>query len=173
MNTGEDNSEMDLSVEYNISNILFENEWTEGITSVYLKSPLLKNPKKLTEYSTLYLLRGTEGKLRTNSENVNCMPSIDITSEEIVVRYGDVSVYQTSNSSNDKPHIIGVYLNEGKSYLYVDGDKVVDGARIDYIQDLQQLIFSSNETNGLEYFAAYLNVEFSDAELSQMTSISN
>ena len=173
MNTGEDNTEMDLSVEYNISNILFENEWTEGITSVYLKSPLLKNPKKLTEYSTLYLLRGTEGKLRTNSENVNCMPSIDITSEEIVVRYGDVSFYQTSNSSNDKPHIIGVYLNEGKSYLYVDGDKVVDGARIDYIQDLQQLIFSSNETNGLEYFAAYLNVEFSDAELSQMTSISN
>ena len=121
----------------------------------------------------MYLLRGTEGKLRTNSENVNCMPSIDITSEEIVVRYGDVSFYQTSNSSNDKPHIIGVYLNEGKSYLYVDGDKAVDGARIDYIQDLQQLIFSSNETNGLEYFAAYLNVEFSDAELSQMTSISN
>ena len=170
INLGEDEDAMNLSVQYSITDILFEDKWTQGITSAYLESPILSQPKKITEYPTLFILKGTEGKLRTNSQNVNSMPSVDITDKELVVRYGDVSLYQSNNESNIESHIIGIYLNDGKSYLYVDGVKVVDGARTDYIQDLQQLILSSNKTNGLEYFAAYLNVDFSDDELKQMTS---
>lgn len=146
---------MDLLAEYSISDMFCENEWTQGITLVCLKSSALDNPKELTVYPTLFLLKGSERKLRSNNENVNSMSWIDITDKGIVVRYGEVSFYRKSNNASDEGHIIGVNLEDEKSYLFVDVNKVINRGRIDYIQDLQQLIFMSDKPCGLEYFATY------------------
>lgn len=170
-NTGLDGKSLELSAEYSISDMLVDNEWTKGLTGVTFETPKLKEAKQLTTYPTLYLLKGKQGKLRTNSGNVNSMPSIDITEQDIKVRYGDAEFYQTNNDGKTE-HIIGVYLCNGKSYLYVDGKKVVDAAGVNYIQDLEQLIISTDKKDGLEKFSAYSDVEFSEKQLCEMTTVS-
>lgn len=169
-NTGTEGETLDLSAEINITDMLVESKWSKGIIGITLETPVLETPKQLKTYPTLYLLKGKRGILRTNSGNVNSMPSIDITDNEIKVRYGDVEFYQAS-TGGERMHCIGVYIYKGKSYLYIDGKKVVDGAGTTYIQNLQQLILSTDTKGGLESFAAYLDVEFSEEQLIEMTMI--
>ena len=167
-NTGTEGEAFDLSAEINVTDMLVDNKWSKGIIGITLETPALEAPKQLKTYPTLYLLKGKRGTLRTNSGNVNSMPSIDITDNEIKVRYGDVEFYQASNDG-ESMHCIGIYIYKGKSYLYIDGEKVVDGAGTTYIQNLQQLILSTDTKGGLESFAAYLDVEFSEEQLIEMT----
>ena len=135
-----------------------------------METSVMDNAKKLTKYPSLYLVKGSQGSIRTNSTNANEMPSVDITEEKLMVRYGSVEPYQME-LNGESTHIIAIYLEDGHSSLFIDGQKVVENGEITYIKDLQQLILTTNRPGGIEYFAAYEDCQFSDEELIKMTQL--
>lgn len=170
INTGEDGEEWNLSAEYSTTDMIVEDKWKKGLDAVTFKTPVMDEAKELTKYPSLYLIKGSQGSVRTNSSNVNEMPSVDISGEKIMVRYGGVDPYQME-LKGESTHIIAIYLEDGQSSLFIDGQKVVEDGKITYIKDLRQLILKTDKPRGIEYFAAYEDCEFSDEELIKMTQL--
>lgn len=170
INLGEDGEELNLWAEYSTTQMIVENEWKEALNGVTLKTSIMDEPKELTRYPSMYLLKASSCTVRTNSSNGNVMPSIDISNNGIIVRYGDVNVYQTDANGEDI-HVIAVYIQDGQSSVFVDGQKVINDGATTYINDLSQLILSTSKKKGIEYFAAYEDCEFSDEELIKMTQV--
>lgn len=168
VNLGEDGEELNLWVEYSTTQKIIENEWKETLNGVTFKTPIMDEPKELTRYPSMYLLKASSCNVRTNSLNGNVMPSIDISNNGIIVRYGDVNIYQVQTTGEDI-HTIAIYIQDDRSYVFVDGQKIVNNGATTYINDLSQLILTTSEKRGIEYFAAYEDCEFSDAELIKMT----
>lgn len=170
-NLGEDGKVLDMAATYSVSDICVDDKWKKGLSGVEMKTPVLDNEKELTKDSFLYFIKASECSVRTNDINdANCMPSVDITDKDIVVRYGDVKIYQRNLNSDVKTHCIAIYAIDGKSSVFIDGEKVVEDGKTGYIQDLKQLIIKTNEKNGIQSFAAYSDVEFTDKELENMTN---
>lgn len=171
LNTGEDGEKLDLLAEYSLTQELIENEWKDKLSGVTLKTPIMDEAKELTRYPSMYLLKASSGRVRTNNpSNANVMPSIDISDNGIIVRHGDVNIYQTEADGKDI-HAIAIYIEDRRSSVFIDGEKVVTDGATDYINDLSQLILTSAEKNGIEYFAAYEDCKFTDEELIEMTQL--
>lgn len=169
VNLGEDGEKLNLLAEYSLTQELVENELKDKLSGVTLKTPIIDEEKELTRYPSMYLLKASSGRVRTNNpSNANVRPSIDVSDKGIVVRYGDVNIYQTEANGKDI-HVIAIYIEDGRSSVFLDGEKVVIDGATDYINDLSQLILTSIEKNGIEYFAAYEDCQFSDEELIEMT----
>ncbi len=169
VNLGEDGEKLNLLAEYSLTQELVGNRWRNKINGVTLKTLIMDEAKELTRYPSMYLLKASSGRVRTNNpSNANVMPSIDVSSQGITVRYGDVNIYEADSNGEDV-HAIAIYMEDGRSSVFIDGKKVVTDGATTYINDLSQLILTSIEKNGIEYFAAYEDCEFSDEELIEMT----
>lgn len=174
-NSGSAGTELDMSVS------LSTNSGAAGGKTIKCTSGTLTTSLNIKAYPTLYFWRGWKfdstimSRWLNNGTNVNKMPSVATNASQSVfqIRHGGVDVFSHSATAGEV-YNIAIYNDGAKSYVYVNGQKVKDEGAIGYITDALTHFVAELGAIGnpaIDYFAAYHNYEFTEAELIAMTQL--
>ncbi len=167
-NVGNGGQKYKLTAAYNETSTIINNEWRDVFSGVTLTADMEDNPIGIAKYPSLYLVKAVQCSIRTNNENDgNYMPSLDIDKDKIMIRYGDVNVYQADNSGQ-KEHCIAIYLSDMGAVVFIDGVKAADGDKT-YIKNLEKIFIKTSSEDGIRSLSVYEDCEFTEDELENMT----
>jgi hypothetical protein len=114
--------------------------------------------------------RGFYARVLLNGTNVDVMPSLSKKANDETIwnaKYGGPAPYEFE--ANGATKTIVVYSDGAKSWLYVNGEKVVDSAKIDYIAQTVTQLRLGFINGSIKGFDLYTGGTFTEAELLAMS----
>lgn len=154
----------------------------DGVIAVYyatssaMEIPLNGNPftfvyRGLNYADRVYTRANFALNILLNGTDANIMPSlagIDGQYGQFNVRYGAASPHDFTANGDDTN--IVVYSDGTKSYLYINGEKIVDGGAIGYITDTLNYIRFTNIDDSFDGLDIYIGQTFTESELTEMST---
>lgn len=171
-NSGSAGSAFDLTASANTTDVIVDNKWQTQISAYNARTASLENTIDLTAQPFLYVANNVrEGcSVFINGNNANVMPSIitNINTHKLLIRYGGVEPYSGISLEETTTNKIAVYFDGEKTYLFVNGEKVVNNGSKDYIVTAFKY-FNIKGANYISSLKLFLGDSFTDEEITEMT----